>query len=96
MDVHDFLLNGVLKPNPNYTKSSAKKGELPYLTSNNPSEQRSLGESLGKRMSQEEYVINDVDDVDSYTKRGITINPINSLEELKKRANEFVKEILKK
>ena len=88
MDVREFLLNGVLKPNPNYTKSSAKKGELPYITSNNPSEQRSLGETLGRRMSQEEYVINDVEDIDSYTKRGITINPINSLEELKKSRAE--------
>ena len=88
MDVHDFLLNGVVKPNPNYTKSSAKKGELPYITSNNPSEQRSLGESLGKRMARESWVINDVDDIDSYTKRGITINPINSLEELKRARAE--------
>lgn len=88
MDVHDFLFNGVLKPNPNYNKSSAKKGEQPYLISNDPSEQNSLGESLGKRMARESWVINDVEDIDSYTKRGITINPINSTEELKRARAE--------
>lgn len=88
MDVHDFLFNGVLKPNPNYSKSSAKKGEPPYLISNDPSEQNSLGESLGKRMARESWVINDVEDIDSYTKKGITINPINSTEELKRARAE--------
>ena len=88
MDVHDFLFNGVLKPNPNYSKSSAKKGEQPFLISNDPSEQNSLGESLGKRMARENWVINDVEDIDSYTKRGITINPINSTEELKRARAE--------
>lgn len=88
MDVHDFLFNGVLKPNPNYSKSSAKKGEQPFLISNDPSEQNSLGESLGKRMARESWVINDVEDIDSYTKRGITINPINSIEELKRARAE--------
>lgn len=84
MNVNDFLENGIVTPNPNWSKSNAKKGVPKYLESYDVSGNKSLASSNLDKILPFTFSLDGGNNLETYSEHDVTINPINTQEELDK------------
>ena len=85
----DIIKGKDIRPNPNYNPKT-KKGALepPYVVNTNPLNRRDFAEKVLKVPTMNAYGLTSLGDPNKYANYGVTVNPINTDEELnKERAN---------
>lgn len=85
----DIIKGKDIRPNPNYNPKT-KKGALepPYVVNTNPLNRRDFAEKVLKVPTMNAYGLTSLGDPNKYSNYDVTVNPINTDEELnKERAN---------
>lgn len=81
----DIIKGKDIRPNPNYNPKT-KKGALepPYVVNTNPLNRRDFAEKVLKVPTMNAYGLTSLGDPNKYSNYGVTVNPINTDEELNK------------